>query len=371
MRAIVIDDELPSLHSMKRMLERCRVEVAALYQNPKEALAGAEALAADAAFVDIEMPGLNGLELASLLQSANPRLQIVFVTAYEQYAIEAFELAAVDYLLKPIQISRLEVTIKRLQTARPNAETRGSSRTALCLFYGLGILRDTGETSELPWRTTKAKEVFVYLLHAGDKATGKDELIDRIWPDAEPEKAVTYLHTNVYHIRQTIKNEHLPLSLEYKDGKYRIVCAPDVRIDAHTWEKELKEADEDADEAYRLLMDVYRGDYLETEAYLWAEAERERLRAIWLERALKFAERLEEEGAYSRAISIQQRIQGRFPEMESSYFGLMRLFDKLGNPAEVFHHYDKLARMLDEDFGIRPNGQIVSWYSEWSDRRAL
>jgi len=371
MRAIVVDDELPALQSMVRLLERHQVEVVAKFQNPKDVLNGLEDIEADAAFVDIEMPELNGLELAALLQSAKPRLQIVFVTAYEQYALEAFELAALDYLLKPLQTSRLDVTIKRLQMNRPVADSRTEARVALCLFHGLGILRESGETAELPWRTTKAKEVFAYLLHAGDKATSKDELIDRIWPDAEPDKAVTYLHTNVYHIRQTLKNERLPLSLEYKDGKYRLICPPGTRIDAKTWEKELKDAEEDAAEAYRLLLDVYRGDYLETEAYLWAESERERLRAIWLERAQAVAERMEQSGEYSQAISMHQRILFRFPESESSYFGLMRLFGKLGNATEVSNYYDKLVRMLDEDFGIRPNGKITSWYSAWNDSRAL
>ena len=67
------------------------------------------------AFLDIRMPGLTGLEVAAAAVSASPRTQVVFVTAYDQYAIDAFDKGAVDYLLKPIQPERLAQTVARVQ----------------------------------------------------------------------------------------------------------------------------------------------------------------------------------------------------------------------------------------------------------------
>lgn len=83
---------------------------------------GAEALEAIAehqpavAFLDIRMPGLSGMDVAAATASISPATQIVFVTAYNQYAIDAFEKGAIDYLLKPIEPKRLASTIQRLQT---------------------------------------------------------------------------------------------------------------------------------------------------------------------------------------------------------------------------------------------------------------
>jgi DNA-binding LytR/AlgR family response regulator len=83
---------------------------------------GAEALEAIAehqpsiAFLDIRMPGLNGLDVAAAAAELSPGTQVVFVTAYNQYAIDAFEKGAVDYLLKPIEPKRLASTIERLQS---------------------------------------------------------------------------------------------------------------------------------------------------------------------------------------------------------------------------------------------------------------
>ena len=78
----------------------------------------------DVAFLDIRMPGLTGLEVAAAMAEASPATQIVFVTAYDQYAIQAFERGAVDYLQKPIQRERLVATIGRLQ-ARSGTSTGG------------------------------------------------------------------------------------------------------------------------------------------------------------------------------------------------------------------------------------------------------
>ncbi|KAF1690715.1 LytR/AlgR family response regulator transcription factor [Pseudoxanthomonas taiwanensis] len=77
-----------------------------------------EAIAAhkpDVAFLDIRMPGLSGIEVAAALAEVSPRTQVVFVTAYDQYAIDAFEQGAVDYLLKPVARDRLQATVQRVQ----------------------------------------------------------------------------------------------------------------------------------------------------------------------------------------------------------------------------------------------------------------
>jgi DNA-binding LytR/AlgR family response regulator len=74
----------------------------------------------DVAFLDIRMPGLTGIEVAAALGEVSPRTQVVFVTAYDQYAIDAFEQGAVDYLLKPVARDRLQATVQRLQARMGN-----------------------------------------------------------------------------------------------------------------------------------------------------------------------------------------------------------------------------------------------------------
>ncbi|HSN20273.1 MAG TPA: LytTR family DNA-binding domain-containing protein [Usitatibacter sp.] len=92
------------------------LEVVAACEDGGSALEAIAARQPDVAFLDIRMPGLTGLEVASAAAQASPATQVVFVTAYNQYAIDAFERGAVDYLLKPIDAARLAATVRRVKS---------------------------------------------------------------------------------------------------------------------------------------------------------------------------------------------------------------------------------------------------------------
>ncbi|KIQ96809.1 LytTR family DNA-binding domain-containing protein [Lysobacter sp. A03] len=107
----------------------------------------------DVAFLDIRMPGLTGLEVAAAAAQVSPASQIVFVTAYDQYAIDAFERGAVDYLLKPITAERLSATVQRLQ-ARTGNNDAAALAALLERLAPLGRAVDAPEP--LSWITASA-----------------------------------------------------------------------------------------------------------------------------------------------------------------------------------------------------------------------
>jgi len=114
--ALIADDEAPLRAFLRRRLAECwpALQIVGEAENGQEALEMIEALQPDVAFLDIRMPLLSGLEVASRLSPSLP-LHVVFVTAYDEYAIQAFDNAAVDYLLKPVNMERLGKTAERLQ----------------------------------------------------------------------------------------------------------------------------------------------------------------------------------------------------------------------------------------------------------------
>ena len=119
MRAILADDEpLLSLNLKSALAEAWpELEIVAVLPNGLEAVVAAERLKPDLAFLDIQMPGMTGLEAAAEIadRMGDAAPSIVFVTAYDQYATKAFELAAADYVLKPVSAERLAKTVARLQ----------------------------------------------------------------------------------------------------------------------------------------------------------------------------------------------------------------------------------------------------------------
>ncbi len=100
-------------------------------EDGASALESIAELQPDVAFLDIRMPGLTGIEVARGLADASPRTQVVFVTAYDQYAIDAFEQGAIDYLLKPITRERLLATVQRIQARAAAGHPDGATLEAL------------------------------------------------------------------------------------------------------------------------------------------------------------------------------------------------------------------------------------------------
>ncbi len=124
MKAVIADDEPLLAKHLKARLAALwpQLEIAGVAANGIEARDMIEDLRPDIAFLDIRMPGLTGLELVQVLSpEARRACRVVFVTAYDEFAVQAFEREAVDYLLKPVADDRLQSAIERLQRAAPGA----------------------------------------------------------------------------------------------------------------------------------------------------------------------------------------------------------------------------------------------------------
>ena len=119
--ALIADDEPLLREALARQLERAwpELEVVAQARNGREAIRQFEALRPDVCFLDVHMPGLSGIEAAHRI---GPRAHLVFVTAYDQYAVQAFAQGALDYLVKPVEPSRLDDTVARLKDRLRAAE---------------------------------------------------------------------------------------------------------------------------------------------------------------------------------------------------------------------------------------------------------
>jgi two-component system response regulator AlgR len=116
MRALVVDDEWLAIEALTSLLERGgRVEIAGHASDGETALQLVNAKSPDLIFLDISMPGMSGLATAARLKAHGTGPAVVFVTAHDHYATEAFDLAVVDYVLKPVEEDRLERALDRVE----------------------------------------------------------------------------------------------------------------------------------------------------------------------------------------------------------------------------------------------------------------
>ncbi|HEY0562735.1 MAG TPA: response regulator, partial [Methylophilus sp.] len=117
---IIADDEAPARNRLRDLLaDIANTKVVAEAHNGKQAIELAAQYAPDLLLLDIRMPLMDGLEAAQHAQKLNPKPCVIFTTAYENYAIQAFDLNAIDYLLKPIRLERLQTAIDKVQALKP------------------------------------------------------------------------------------------------------------------------------------------------------------------------------------------------------------------------------------------------------------
>jgi len=229
MRIVLIDDEYLSITRLKTLLEESKVpgiEVVGEYTDSLKAMDEIQSLQPSVVFLDIVMPDMDGLALGEKIQELLPDVEIVFTTGFDQYALDAFNLHAVDYLLKPIQISRLEKTLDRLEQINNKHKKSSRNSTIINLFGGLRVVLPDGQTQILKWRTSKAKELFAYLLNHRDEIIYRDTILELFWPESDRDKASKQLYTAIYTIRQTLKNyglEGVQISSPLLNSGYKLL----------------------------------------------------------------------------------------------------------------------------------------------------
>ena len=162
MRVLIVDDEAPARAKLRRMLGAFDdIEVVAEASDGAQALQLVEQHAPDAIFLDIQMPELSGLDVAASLPDAAPAL--VFVTAFDRFALQAFDANAVDYLLKPVEPERLARSVQRLRGRGRDGATRPHPGTPLQL-----LIPDRGRThvvrcADIEWLQSADNYVTVHV----------------------------------------------------------------------------------------------------------------------------------------------------------------------------------------------------------------
>jgi len=368
MKAILIDDEGLALKDLALQLGKIGgIEIVGTFQYAGEALEQIITLKPDVVFCDIDMPEISGLEVAEHLQRIDSAIEIVFVTAYEKYALRAFELAALDYVLKPINTERLSITIQRLLHKHKSSLLRSSSEpvvATLSCFQRLHI--ENGKSEPFSWRTVRAQELFAYMVYKRNQSVRKDILLELLWPETDYKKAYTQLYTTIYQIRKAFESAGISIRLTNSGTDYYLDLGSN-RYDVEEWENARRAlpplTPATAAQHYRWIL-AYKGDYLSEHDYLWAENERQRLRDIWYKHALLVCQTWRDAGKLNEANELYEAITAKFPYDEEVYFIMMKFHAKNGDLHLARRKYEQLCAMLKEEYDIMPSLAVQQWYDQ-------
>lgn len=374
MNVILVDDEPLALQHLAEELSRLDwIRIVGQYRNPVLALEHMDRDCPQAVFLDIEMPGMNGIELAERIVQKFPQTMIVFATAYVEYAVKAFELSAHDYILKPIQVDRLLKTttrlLKRLQLQTVPVQA-GAPSVQIRMFRSLQLERLGQEPHAPRWRTLKGLELFSLLLQHRGNSVRKETLIEQLWADIEWKRGITLLYTAIYQIRKMLQEEQFDIQIVNSEEGYRLDLNG-ITLDVEKWERQLLEAPpitEATVELHQGISQVYVGDYLGEYPYLWAEPEKTRLRSLMLVHAKQLASYYVDNRQEEKAASHYSRIQSLLPHEEHLYFELMRLYDRVQDRFMVEKQYELLVTMLQQEFDVEPQPVVQAWFKEWKNK---
>lgn len=176
MHIIYVDDEMPAINNFRLTVANFpEIKKLDTFQNGAEALEFAKHNTVDAAFLDMEMPGIHGLGLAKALKNHDPDIRVVFVTAYGQYALEAFGVDATGYLLKPYTAADIHKELAKCANKR-----LPSHRLVVQTIPTLSVMVDGAPLSILG---AKPREMLALLIDRGEHGFTVGECIACLWPE--------------------------------------------------------------------------------------------------------------------------------------------------------------------------------------------
>ena len=251
MHIIYVDDEKPALNNFRLTVASIlEIESITTFQSGQAALDWAEDHLADVAFLDIEMPGIGGLELAKALKNKIPSIRIVFVTAYSQYALDAWGVDAMGYLLKPYAVSDiLKELAKCSYTPLPSQSI---------LINTIPNFSVTIDGHPLSISGAKPREPLALLVDRGSRGLTTGEGISCLWPEKPSDVSSQSLFRMTYkRLADSLEEAGVSHLIESKDNRRYLQVD---RVDC---------------DLYRILagdrntMKKYNGQYMQE--YSWAE----------------------------------------------------------------------------------------------------
>ena len=368
LRAVLIDDELPSVEELSYLLGKYPdIEIAANFTDSKEALGAMEALSLDVVFLDIDMPHMNGLELALQIQAMHSGIIIIFVTAYAKYALDAFKAYPLDYLLKPIKEARLDAAMEhmRAQYALSHPESKKEALRIKC-FGRFEVLTD----GEIKWGTRRVRELFMYLIGRCGAAPTKSEMIDALFGGVNDKKTANNLYVTLYKLRSLLDSLDSGRKLMRLTVDSALEISPGICDFTDFMGFANRNAvitGNNAIEAARAL-NLCTGTYLENEDFLWVTDTAELVETEYERIALGLAEYHNTNGTLREAEAVLNTLLLRNPLCDGGYGMLLDMFMKSGNRQAFSERYAEYARVLKSELKVKPPEIYRKYFNEINNK---
>lgn len=259
MKAICVDDEGLILARTVSLVEKTRIfDSIESFMDAEEALEYLDMDKADLALLDIDMPGMTGLELAGKMKEKNPDIKIIFLTGYSEYAVDAYAMHATGYLLKPVGYDKLLSELNyALETAGESKSSTAATEAPKVKVETFGYFNILVDGKLVVFKRNKAKELIACLVDRRGQFVSRKDMFYILWEDDDYDRAKQkYLDTIIRSLRDTLDEYGISDIFELEKGMMRIV--PE-KLDCDLYR--FLDNDEEA-------IKSFRGEYMSS--YSWA-----------------------------------------------------------------------------------------------------
>lgn len=366
--SILIDDERPALRELEYLLKNYQeIVIVDTFTDPLEAIEKIRHINPQVVFLDINMPQLKGIDAAARILDLCPHTDIVFVTAHNQYAIEAFDLHALDYILKPISEKRFQVTIQRLikavnaKTAHQTELAPAENQECLIRMFGSFNIEIAHQSGSLKWRSRKTRELIAFLIHHAGREVMKEEIVAELWGESatDQEKSFQLLYNGIYYIRKTLDKNGVTSNHLCIEGNYKLTMGNAV-TDVMQFTDCLRQYEKNNQEVEQLekAVGLYTGEYLADIGSLWAEAERELLSRKYVGAVLDLSELYLNRKEFRKAEDVLLRGYALKPYAEDISRAIINLYVATNNKQRALEHYRDFAKKYTAEMGLEPDEEI-------------
>nr|WP_145405497.1 response regulator [Paenibacillus xylanexedens] len=376
-RVILIDDEADALNLLEILLNQVgNVEITGKYLNPIQAIEALNETMVDGVFLDIQMPGMKGTEVARRIRSISPELPIIFTTAYAEYALEAFEIDSTDYLLKPFTVGRLENAVARImKNLYKQTNLEQPSVPAVPSVQALGgfhIFSPFKPSSEVVWKTKKERELCAFLIHHEGRRVNASFIIEALWPEHDLDKAKSYLYTCLSYLRRSLTDQGIPIHIHKGNSGFSAELN-NIKTDISLFETLLNQIlnEEKMDEKYYNQMNkMYTGDYMHGCNFDWAIARQLELNSLYVRVLRKWSMYYLSQEKFSLAVDSLQRLLTIFPDSEIDGRALIRLHLELGNRSEAYRVCLQLEQAVRVQLGTELEEETMLLVRQTKERQS-
>lgn len=254
MKIIVADDEILALKQLVSVIKETEPEAEITpFQKPEELLNYVREHSCDVAFLDVEMGSMTGIEVAKQLKTWHPKVNLIFVTGYGEYAQKAIKLRASGYLMKPATVEEIREELDNLRNPMNVDDNRLAARC-------FGTFDVFWKGKSIDFERNKTKEMLAYLIHRKGSSVTSGELRAVLWKDAKTdENTRSYLSKVQKDLVSTLKRLGLEDVLNITWGKYAVNTAR-ISCDYYDYLNDKPEG-----------VRAYNGEYMSQ--YSWGEAQ--------------------------------------------------------------------------------------------------